>query len=104
MMAAMMISPQARRRITAAVRDLQDSQSRGRWGAWAEQAPANQVRADVPHDVAAIALEALIEAERSIDSLLAKETLNEDRQADLLNDLGYIRSITAALRSEGFVR
>jgi hypothetical protein len=104
MNAAVMITPQARRRITAAVRDLPDLGSRDRWGVWAKESLPDRICTDVPDDVAAIALEALIGAERGVEAQLAEDALDEDRQADLLNDLGYIRSIAAVLRSEGLVR
>jgi hypothetical protein len=104
MSAAVMITPQARRGITAAVRDLPDSGSRDRWGVWAKESLPDRICTDVPDDVAAIALEALIGAERGVEAQLAEDALDEDRQADLLNDLGYIRSIAAVPRSEGLVR
>jgi hypothetical protein len=104
MSAAMTITPQARRRITAAVRDLPDSGSRDRWGVWAKESLPDRICTDVPDDVAAIALEALIGAERGVEAQRAEDALDEDRQADLRNDLGYIRSIAAVPRSEGLVR
>jgi hypothetical protein len=100
----MMITPQACRRITGAVQALPDSHSRDRWGTWAQQARPNQIRTDVPYDVAAIALEALTTAERRIEEQLRQDALDEDLQADLLNDLGYIHAIESALRNEGVGR
>jgi hypothetical protein len=52
------------------VQALPDSHSRDRWGTWAQQARPNQIRTDVPYDVAAIALEALTTAERRIEEQL----------------------------------
>jgi hypothetical protein len=100
----MMITPQARRRITGAVRSLPDVSCQERWGAWAGQAAPNEIRADIPYDVAVIALEALTTAERSIEERLGKEGLDEDLEADLLNDLGYIQAIETTLRNEGIGR
>lgn len=100
----MMITPQACRRITGAVEALPDVLARERWGAWAQQAAINQIRTDVPYDVAAIALEALVTAERDIANALGEDALDEDRQADLLNDLGYIQAIETQLRNEGVGR
>jgi len=42
--------------------------------------------------------------ERRIEERLAAEGLDEDVEADLLNDLGYIEAIQNALRSEGIGR
>jgi hypothetical protein len=100
----MMITPQARRRIGGAVQALLDTSARDRWGAWAQQAAPNAVRTDVPYEIAAIALEALVTAERRIEQQLGQEALDEDREADLLNDLGYIQAIETALRNEGIER
>jgi len=96
----MMITPQARRRITDAVQAL-DTQARSRWGTWAERAAPNQVRTDVPYEIAVIAHEALTAAAYGIERLLSSETLDEDREADLLNDLGFVQAIDASLRKEG---
>jgi hypothetical protein len=100
----MKITPQARRRITEAVQALPDARSRDRWGAWAGQGESAVIRTDVPYDVAEIAFEALITAERSIEENLRKEGLDEDTEADLLNDLGYIEAIETEFRSEGIGR
>jgi hypothetical protein len=94
----MMITPQARRRITGAVRAL-DPRSRERWESWA--ATADGVP---PYDVAAIALRALEAAEKEACLRLDYEGLDEDTRADLANDLGYIQSIETALRAEGVGR
>jgi hypothetical protein len=95
----MMITPQARRRIAGAVRALQDMGAQDRWGAWAQQD-----RTDIPYEIAVIALEALVTAERMIEQQLGQKTLDEDAEADLLNDLGYIQAIETALRNEGIGR
>jgi hypothetical protein len=97
----MMITPQARRRITGAVRALPEPGFQDQWRAWAGQAAPNEIRTDVPYDIAKIALEAITTAERDIEANLAKEGLDEDLEADLLNDLGYIQAIEKALRNEG---
>src|SRR3954451_6017981 len=98
--APIMITPQARRRITGAVQSL-DPASQGRWTAWAQTFLPNQVQTDVPYDIALIALHALIEAERKIEAQLSQDSLDDDLEADLLNDLGYVQAIEAALRNEG---
>jgi hypothetical protein len=94
----MMITPQARRRIAGAVRALPVG-AQDRWGAWAQQ-----YRTDIPYEIAVIALEALVTAESMIEQQLGQKTLDEDAEADLLNDLGYIQAIETALRNEGIGR
>jgi len=100
----MMLTPQACRRITGAVEALPDTHVRERWGAWAQQGAVNQTRADVPYEIAAIAFDALVVVEREIERQLGDDFLDENQQSDLLNDLGYVRSIETALRNEGVGR
>jgi len=54
--------------------------------------------------VAVIALQALIAAQRRIEEQLRQDALDEDLEADLLNDLGYIQAIETAFRNEGLER
>jgi len=100
----MMITPQARRRITVATGTLTDPEEKDRWQAWASAAAANVVRTEVPFDIAEIALRALIGAEREIYQQLGRREIDEDTQADLLNDLGYVQAIGTAIRNEGVGR
>lgn len=100
---AMMITPQACRRITGAVRAL-SAPAQERWTKWARAATPIQIRRDVPYEIAEIALEALIAAERAIHEELSREALDEGDQADLLNDLGYIQAIQSTIRNEGVGR
>lgn len=95
----MMITPQARRRIDSAVHALSGAQ-RARWGDWAGKVAPNQIPTVVPYDIAEIALEALATAEREIETRL-RGGVDEDSEADLLNDLGYIQAIETTLRREG---
>jgi len=99
MVLAMMITPQACRRITGAVRAL-DPRSRERWESWAATIAAGVP----PYDVAEIALRALEAAESDIHRELGRETLDEDARADLANDLGYVQAIETALRAESVGR
>jgi hypothetical protein len=69
-----------------------------------DKASSHKVRTDVPYDIAAIALEALIAAEGRIEERLRTPGLDEDVEADLLNDLGYIQAIETALHAEGVGR
>jgi hypothetical protein len=94
----MMMTPQACRRVTSAVAAL-SAVDQARWKAWADRLPSRGP-ADVPYEIASIALHALAAAEREIEAELAQFGLDEDREADLLNDLGYVRAIQAALHAE----
>jgi hypothetical protein len=100
----MMITPQACRRITGAVEALPDTRARERWGSWARQGAVNQTRTDVPYEIAAIALDALVVVRREIERQLGDDFLDENQQSDLLNDLGYVSAIETTLRSEGVGR
>jgi hypothetical protein len=100
----MMLTPQACRRITGAVEALPDMRARETWGAWTQEGAINQARADVPYEIAEIALDAIITLERDIERQLGDDTLDENQQADLLNDLGYVRAIEPALRNDGVGR
>jgi hypothetical protein len=100
----MMITPQARRRITGAVRELDDPSARDRWSSWAATAPSDQHRTNVPYEIAAIALRALETAEKNIHQALGLQELDEDTRVDLANDLGYVQAIETAIRNEGIGR
>lgn len=100
----MVISPQACRRITAAVRELEDVHRQEQWGAWAIGGIPNQPRQDVPYYIAEIAFDALAVETGRIERLLRTAGLDEDDEADLLNDLGYIQAIQVALRNKGIGR
>ena len=101
---AMIITPQARRRIDSAVRGLPDARSQERWSAWTRRTAPNFVQDGIPYDIAEIALEALTAAERRIEARLSAPGVHDDSEADLLNDLGFIRSVEALLRAEGVGR
>lgn len=100
----MMLTPQACRRITGAVEALPNVQDRERWGSWAQDGAVNRARTDVPYEIAAIALDALVVVGREIERHLGEDALDENEQSDLLNDLGYVRAIETALRNEGVGR
>lgn len=95
---ALLLTPQARRRIGLAVEALQ-ADARDRWEAWAQEAEPNAARSDVPYEIAAIAIEALGEAQRDIEQQLGQEAVADDQRADLSNDLGYIQAIKTALHT-----
>ena len=100
----MKITPQARRRITGAVRALNDLGLSERWGRWDAAGPANQIRTDLPYEIAEIAFQALTAAERAIHAQLEGGGVDEDTRADLANDLGYVQAIETTFRGSGIGR
>ncbi len=94
----MIITPQACRRITAAVSALPVAR-RQVWTSWvgASDAP----RTEIPYDVAIVARDALVMAKHEIEKELGRAPIDEDREADLLNDLGYVQSIETELLAQG---
>lgn len=95
----MTLTPQARRLISAAVGALPDA-AHEKWRAWVVSSPTG----DLPYDVAVIALEALEATARRLEGRLEEESLDEDIEADILNDLGYIHAIESGLRQQGIGR
>lgn len=92
----MMLSPKARRLVAEAVRDLPDAKARDTWRAWAEEARPGAL----PQSVAVVALDALQLAARQIKDRLESGVLDEDRYAELANDLGFIRAVASDLQRE----
>jgi hypothetical protein len=100
----MVITPQAYRRISDAVRQLPNDRVIDQWGAWAIGGLPDKPRYDVPYYIAEIALEALTADEHRIQTKLDLPSLDEDIEGDLLNDLGYVQAIQASLRGQGVGR
>lgn len=88
----MIFTPQALRRIGDAVQTLGRA-SRGLWETWLQSFSPN-------NDQAQTALHGLIKVEQKLKEQLSQDALNDDQRADMLNDLGYVRSIKAALLKE----
>jgi hypothetical protein len=61
-------------------------------------------QAELPNPVAEIALHALDAAAHRIEKQFGSASLNEGLEADMLNDLGYIRAIATTLHREGIKR
>jgi len=91
------LTPQATRRITNAVKELPDERALSKWREWVEQS------SDTPlnYDVATIALSAIVAESRKLSTELEQGSLDEDSEADILNDLGYLSAIEKSLRLEG---
>lgn len=96
----MMLTPQARRLTAAAVRALPDTKAREKWHAWEARVSSSEL----PYDVAAIVLDALNMAASELEKRLEAASLDEDTEADTLNELGYIHAIQKTLRREGVGR
>ncbi len=92
----MTLSPKARRLVAEAVRDLPDARARDTWRTWAEGARLGEL----PQSVAVVALDALQLAARQIKERLQSGDLDEDRYAELANDLGFIRAVASDLQQE----
>ncbi len=93
----MILTPRAKRVVSEAMRALPSgSAARDRWYSWAEYPNAYEI----PSDLVPLVQEALSFIERACEARLNFRPLNEDEEADLLNDLGYIRAIENELRRE----
>jgi hypothetical protein len=90
----MILTPRARRTVDAAIQHLPDSRLRDKWRAWEKQ----DAIGDLPGEIAAIVGNALQLAEQNLQKRLESSSLDENEQADILNDLGYIQAIEAGLK------
>jgi hypothetical protein len=92
----MKLSAKAARFVSQAVAGLPDASARD---AWNSRLPA--VGSDLSPDLAGIALRALGAAEDELVRRLAQGGLEPDLQAELGNDLQFVRSVEAELRRSG---
>jgi hypothetical protein len=90
----MMLTPRARRTVSAAVEQLSDSDLRDKWRAWERRGATGEL----PSEITAIARDALHLAERNLQKRLDTASLDENEEADILNDLGYIHAIETGLK------
>jgi len=91
----MILTPQAERLIDHAVRDL-NMGAQEKWRAWVAQ-PS---RKHIAPDVSEVVLDALRLIQARLEDYLVNPHLSEDEEADLLNDLGYVRAIRSDLIGE----
>jgi hypothetical protein len=89
----MILTVKARRFVADAVDQLPDDHVRSVWRSF-EKKPTQ----DIPAHVAAAALQALEYAEYEINNRLRRGHLDEIEEADLVNDLGFIKAVETDLR------
>lgn len=92
----MKLTLKAQRFIAEASRDLPEGTSRDRLRSWVEGAPGREI----PADVAVLALNALKFFERWLLRSIDSGRLTEDQQAEMINDVGYVRAIAVDLSRE----
>lgn len=93
----MILTPRAKQVVSEAMRALPSgSVGRDRWYGWAE----HQKAYELPDHLVSIVQEALGCIGHVYEERLKSGSLTEDEEADLLNDLGYIRAIENELRRE----
>ncbi len=100
----MRLTPQAYRLVAEAMKSASYAE-RSSWESWL--ATGFSPDRDMPFDVVSEVRGALSRIERTILQKLHDERPDDDREADLLNDLGYVRAIDVDLKREmetGWVR
>jgi hypothetical protein len=96
----MRFTPQSYRLVAEAINGM-PSQARHAWDAWhAPPLSRPDLTIDMPFDVVSLAHDALSRVERNILSRLYEESLSDDAEADLLNELGYVRALDKELKRE----
>jgi hypothetical protein len=93
----MKLSPKAHRFVVEAIRDLPDPTARDRLRSWMRR-PAGE---NLPPDIASLTLAALERFETWMQECLEASRADEDRQADLVNDIRFVQAIESDLRKEG---
>lgn len=92
----MKLTPRALRLISEAVRGLPDPKVRDQWLAWIDTGSSGEL----PANTVDIAIRALIGVARRIEERLDSGQLDEDQEADAVNDLGLIHAIENDLKRE----
>jgi hypothetical protein len=95
----MMLTPQAKRLIATAVRDLPNWADRETWRSWSDWTDRTGA-APLSSEVTPIVLRALAVAAEKLERQLRSNTLDDDDQADTLHDLGYVLAIKGDLEKE----
>jgi hypothetical protein len=92
----MKLTPQAQRLVAGLMQSHPDAQARARWSSWENRSAGE----DLPADILLAVIDALAMAAREIETSLDAGGLDEDRESDLVNDLGYIQAIGSDLKKE----
>lgn len=92
----MKLLPKASRFIAAAAGGLASTGERDRLLAWLDKSATQEV----PRQIAALALRALERSEQGMKQQIDTDGIDEDRKADLMNDIAFIRSVKSDLRHE----
>jgi hypothetical protein len=93
----MKLSLKAHRFVAEAIRDLPDPVDRDRLRSWMRR-PAGE---NLPPEIAVLTLAALERFEIWMKECLEAAPTDEDRQADLVNDIRFVQAIESELRKEG---
>jgi hypothetical protein len=93
----MKLTPKAHRFVAEAIRDLPDARARDRLRAWIQRSPDEVL----PPDIASLTLTALERFETWLTECLRTPKLDDDRQAEIINDIRFIQAIESDFRKEG---
>ncbi len=92
----MKLSPKAHRFITEAARELNGADRRDALLSWLDRSRGQEL----PGNIAALALSALVRFEYWMRVRLQSGDLDEDQRADLMNDIAFIHTVQSELRRE----
>ena len=93
----MLLTPKAHRFVCEAIRDLPDAGARERLRSWMHQSTTESM----PPDIASLALTALERFETWMRECLEASRANEDKEAELINDIRFVQAIESDLRKAG---
>lgn len=99
----MMLTPQAYRLVSAAVRAYPQAHAKQVWESWWSQFDWSSIRtfdnpgSSMPIEIATIAHDALSYVAGLIERRLDTEKLSDEQEADLVNELGFIMAIESDL-------
>jgi len=96
---AMKLTPQALRLVSGLMSSSPDGGAHSRWLAWAARTPGG----DLPDDLLLVVIEALTDAAWRLEQALSAPGIDDDRESDLVNELGYIQAISGDLKKEATI-
>lgn len=92
----MKLPAKALRLVSALVSSLADGDARVRLTKWLQRHSDE----DMPNDIRVLVLAVLTNGARHLEHALDSGRLNEDQEADVLNDLGYLQSLGTAIKMD----